>query len=58
MIEGSSLIAKFLPLMVVAFPKIRNTRGADLEGSDDYFTFGSVEYVANVTAKRRCPTGS
>lgn len=52
--RGTSVIATFLPWLVVAFTKIGNARGADLERRDDHFTLGSVENVSNVTAKWRC----
>lgn len=46
-IEVSNMIAKFLPWTVVAFTKIGNTRGTDLEGRDNNFTLGSIEHVSN-----------
>jgi len=44
-------------LKMVAFIKIGTTGRADLEGKDN-FTVRSTEYVPNVTAKWKCPSGS
>lgn len=36
------MITRFLPWLVVTLTKIGNTRGADLEGVDDDYIFGSM----------------